>query len=302
MNNLEEAAFSKNISARERQVIDSSLGELVPYLQQLKSFTGPVAREAEQTSRHEQYLILRDIVEYNRRLIPQNNQTLNKILDQERKLQDALTVKAQKDINPAKVKNTEVISDIDKKIEHLQLQYIEQLEQTNFAQVATIKKVDRSCAPSFNKIWIWILEVFYGVPSSKYDWEDFSRKALSKNNDSGNELRRKMIIYEVNKMSPLQAKDLDNFTNSDIPLLKDKLPQNPDLFKFFDSLGLFNQIYKLNQVKFQHKKDQTLTHDIRVQEEERNAIVASQRLNTLKYDIATDVQNLYLLIDYEFRE
>lgn len=33
---------------------------------------------------------------------------------------------------------------------------------------------------SFNKIWIWILEVFYNTPLSKYYWLEFRNLVIRK--------------------------------------------------------------------------------------------------------------------------
>lgn len=301
MNSLEQAVFPKNLSMNERALIDRELGQLVPYLEQLNYQSGMVAQEAQRNARNEQDVILRDIVEYNRRLIASNSETLYQVIQHERELQQSLENKEKTDIDPRKAKNAAVIVETNKKLDQVHLEYIEQLEKVDFTQIAKIRKVDKTLATSFNKVWVWVLEVFYGVPSSKYDWEDFSRKAMSAKRDSGNELRRKMIIYDVRGMSVFQAKELEGITSSDIPLLNDKLPPNEELRRFFESLALLHNMFKFHQNKLKMKEDMKLTYDIRVQEEEKNALVASKRLNAIKYDIMTEVQNLYVLIDSEFK-
>lgn len=59
-----------------------------------------------------------------------------------------------------------------------------------------IKKLDDIWQNSFHKIWIFVLEVFFGYPESKYDWRDFSKKTMSKKYDKGQELKRKIIIFD----------------------------------------------------------------------------------------------------------
>lgn len=301
MNNLEEAAFSHNISPNERQLIDSRLGQLLPSLEQLRAQSQTVAQESQRLVNPEQYAILNDIVDYNRKLLPVNGQSLHNVIEAEQELHASLTKLDKKLNKPNGVDKNIALTDIDRRCHHVQLTYIQKLEDLDFAHMHTIKKVDKTLQTSFNKIWIWILEVFYSVPSSKYFWEDFSRKALSKHSDGGSELRRKMIVFDVSKLSPMQAKELDSIITSDVPLLTDKMPPNDELRKFFDVLGMLNGLYEVTLQKSQQKMTSQLANDARVAEEERNAIVASQRLNAVKFDLMSDVQNLYLLIDSEFK-
>lgn len=301
MNTLEEVVFPRKLSANEKQIIDTQLSQLIEPISQLKQQSALVAQDAQQNARSEQFSILKDIVDYNHNLIAQNNDQIYKVIQQERLLADSLLQKNQTDIDPKKAHNTAVILETNKKLDHFRLEYINTLEGINFTEIAKIRKVDKTCVGSFNKIWIWILEVFYSVPSSKYDWEDFSRKSMSKKHDSGNELRRKMIIYDVRSMSVFQAKELEGITNSDIPLLKDKMNPSEELKKFFDALNLLYEMYRMSMLKSKQKEESKLTYDVRIQEEERNAINASKRLNTIKFDIMSEVQNLYVLIDSEFK-
>lgn len=301
MNSLEQANFPQSLSLNEREMIDRQLGQLIPHLEQLNYQSGVVAQEAMRNAHREQLAILDDIVEYNRRLIASNSETLYSVIQKEREIKDTINNKEKSSIDPKKAQNTAMIFGANKKLDTLRLEYIEQLEKVDFVQIGKIKKIDKTCASSFNKIWVWVLEVFYGIPSSKYDWEDFSKKAMSPKHDSGNELRRKLIIYDVKSMSIFQAKELEGITSSDIPLLLDKMPPNDELKKLFDCFELLHSMFKTLQDKMKMKEDIKLSYDIRVQEEEKKALDASKRLNGIKFDIMTDVQNLYVLIDSEFK-
>jgi hypothetical protein len=301
MNTLEEAAFNRNISPNERTLIDTRLAELQPYLDQLRVQSHGVAQDATRLTNPQQYAILNDIVAYNKNLLQANDQQLHRVIQQERELHANLAQTDQQIMKKNGMGQAVPVSEIDKRLSSIQLTYIERLESLDFPQIAAIKKVDRTIIGSFNKIWIWVLEVFFSVPSSKYFWDDFSKKALSKSNDSGAELRRKMIVFDINKLSPMQVKELDGIITSDIPLLADKLPPNQELRNFFDVLGLLNTLYKVSLQKSQQKRDMPIASDVRVIEEEKNAIVASQRLNAVKFDLISDVQNLYLLIDTELK-
>jgi len=51
---------------------------------------------------------------------------------------------------------------------------------------------------SFNKIWIWFLEIYYNTPLSKYYWPEFRDKVLKR--DNGEDLKRRMIVYNLKNM------------------------------------------------------------------------------------------------------
>lgn len=301
MNTLEEAVFSSGVSPNERQMIDGRLRELVPALDQLRAQSQALASEAQRVTNPEQYKILSEIVDYNAKLLPVNDQSLHNVIEQERALQRSLVDLQNK---TPKVNGTVAsgpADELDRKMDHAQLTYIQKLEEIDFPAVANIKKVDRTLLSSFNKVWVWVLEVFFGVPSSKYFWDDFAKKALSRSGDSGAELRRKMIVFDPRRLSAMQAKELDTICSSDLPFLADKLPPNEEMRKFFDILALLNGLYKIAMQKSSQKTSGMAASDMRFVEEEKNAIVASLRLNAVKYDLMTDVQNLYLLIESEFK-
>lgn len=59
---------------------------------------------------------------------------------------------------------------------------------------------------SFDKVWLWIIDVVYNVSWAKYSWEDFSKKALVK--DKGEDLKWRLVIFEVDKLEEHQFKEL----------------------------------------------------------------------------------------------
>lgn len=300
MNTLEEAVFPKNLSDKDLKHIEERLSSATPQLTILKNQSAQLAKEVSKVISKEQLNIINDIVQYNKALLPPNEILLHKIIQQEQELQMQLdgkpSVKKQAKVEPGLTADS-----MTQKIDKHHLDLITKLEAIDFTKIAKIKKVDKLCAPSFNKIWIWILEIYYGVASSKYFWEDFAKKALSDQTDSGKELRRKMIIFDIGSLSVFQIKELEQITTSDIPLLTDKLPKNEDLLNFFEIIKQICEISKLINLKIKKEKSVPIIADVRVQEEEKSAIMTSQRLNAIKFDIVSEVQNIYLLVDSEFK-
>jgi len=300
MNTLEEAVFHKNLSSQDKQHIEARLSTATAQLSLLKNQSSHLASDATKLIPKEQLNIIQDIVQYNQTLLPPNEALLHKIIQQEQELQNQLEGKAplQKTVKP---QNGQTPENITQKIDKMHLDIITRLEAIDFTKIAKIRKVEKLCAPSFNKIWIWVLEIYYGVASSKYFWDDFAKKALSESTDSGKELRRKMIIFDIGLLSVFQIKELEQITTSDIPLLTDKLPRNDDLINFFDVLKEIFGISKLLNLKTKLENSGPVIADVRVHEEEKSAIMTSQRLNAIKFDITSEVQNIYLLIDSEFK-
>lgn len=56
------------------------------------------------------------------------------------------------------------------------------------------------------KVWIWILEVIYGYPRSKFFWPEFAKKAIK--NDNGEDLRRRMIMRNYGKLNDTEISEL----------------------------------------------------------------------------------------------
>lgn len=71
-------------------------------------------------------------------------------------------------------------------MQNLKQETIRQIEAIDFSQFKSIPKREKDdpVFVSFNKIWIWILEIFYNTPVSKYYWPEFRDKVIKKDNGS----------------------------------------------------------------------------------------------------------------------
>ena len=53
---------------------------------------------------------------------------------------------------------------------------------------------------------MWILEVIYNTPRSKFYWPEFAQKAIKK--DEGKDLRRRMIMRNYGKLTNSEVSEL----------------------------------------------------------------------------------------------
>lgn len=75
---------------------------------------------------------------------------------------------------------------------------IEELDFTLLKKIHIPKNKEEPSFVSFNKIWSWILEVYYNTPVTKYYWPEFKDKVFSK--DNGADLKRRMIVYNIKNL------------------------------------------------------------------------------------------------------
>ena len=300
MTTLEEAILKTNLTQKQNEEVENTLKPLIPQLDTIQNQIDRLKSRFLNQIKPEQYTIIDDIVDYNEQLLKKNQLELHEVIKKDSELKWNI----QNEINKAQANNKpngEMYQTVVQKIDSTHLLYIQKLENLEFKSIGEIKKVDKVCSPSFNKIWIWVLEVFYGMTSAKYFWEDFSRKAFLEKNDYGQELRRRMIIFEVKNMSIFQFKDLETILESDIPLLKDKMTLNQSLTGFFEILSLLSKLYKLEQRRIKEKSEKVHADIIIMKEDKLSALKTMSRLNSTKFETISDVQNIYALIDSEFK-
>lgn len=301
MSILEEAQFKPNLTEEQKRSIEHFLKPLLPDIENLKIQSAILRKQTEGLVRQDQIAIINDVVNYNEELFQKNQRELHDIINRENDLAKQIKAEEANMIDTDKGKGESTHKKISDKFAVLQLQYIARIEKLDFPKIGEIKKVEKSCAPSFNKIWIWVLEIFYGVPSSKYFWEDFAKKAFLDKTDQGQELKRRMIVFPVANLSIFQIKELEQIINSDIPLLTDKLPKNEQLLSFYEIL---KELFKLNKIEYRMRNEgvKKVHADIKMMKEDKKAaLMTSQKLNTTKFEIASEVQQIYALIDSEFK-
>jgi len=298
MNYLEEIEFSRNIPEYDKARFEKQLSPVLPEQQQLLNEAATLANEVERHISRDQFSTVNDIYSHNAQLIKPNETLLHDCLNKEKDYGSKIEKLRWNKNGLGEVKTSKQLMT---QIDSLRLQTIEELEHMDFPQIAKINKIDQVWGPSFHKVWIWVLEVYFGYPSSKYSWEDFSKKALSKNCDSGKELKRRMIVTAPTSMTAFQRQELEDLVASHRKLLMDKT-NFPELNKFLHVLSLIYQQSRLQKEKSELEASGKDSNDVqKMREEEERTLMAGQKLNQTRFDLITEVQNLYLLIDAELK-
>jgi hypothetical protein len=297
MNYLEEIEFSRGLPEFDKVRIERQLAPIMSDQKQLLNESAALANDVEKHISRDQIAIVNDIHSHNAQLLKPNEVLLHECINNQKEFGLKIDkFRSGKASNPNPLGS---VKEVEVKLNGIRHQIIEELESIDFTKIATINKLEEVWAPSFNKVWIWILEVYFGYPSSKYHWDDFSVKAMSKKNDSGKELKRRMIITDSNSFTMFQIQELEDLVKSHRKLLLDKT-NFTEFNHFLHILSLIYNQCELNREKVRLQTSGKDSLDIqKIREEEERALLASQKLNQTRFDLISDVQNLYLLIDNE---
>ena len=175
------------------------------------------------------------------------------------------------------------------------------MEDVDFVQIAKTKDFKGNKGEkSFHKLWMWILEVFFNTPSSKYNWNEFSRKAMKK--DKGEELKRLIIIYKYGKLTTNERFELRELESLHIKVIKEFF-NTTDLNSFMDVLKEINRYVEVYDKYVALKEISYDNNDVElVREEEKKVTMASAKFNSTKYDLMTEMQNILFLVNREFKK
>jgi hypothetical protein len=298
MNYLEEIVLSRNLPEFDRSRIEKQLAPVIPDQQQLLSQSGSLAKEVERHISRDQVSTIDEIYRHNAQLVKPNETALHECLNKEKEYAAKLDKARYNKNGLGEAKTSKQLS---AQIDSLRLKTIDELEHMDFIQISKITKINEVWGPSFHKVWTWVLEVYFGFPSSKYSWEDFSKKTMSKSCDSGKELKRRMIVLEPTSMTPFQLQELEDIVASHRKLLMDKT-NFPEFNKFLDVLSLIYQQSRLQKERHEQETSGRDSSDaMKMREEEERTLMAGQKLNQTRFDLISEVQNLYLLIDAELK-
>ena len=303
MNYLEEVEFSRQLNPNELQRVEANLSPLLGPLEALRAETSNLTRDTQKNVSGDQVRIIEDLRAYNLALIKPNEQILHRVMQKERELRQHLE-QFHTNIHPSMQTPPPEVSvsvrDIDTRIESLRGQLIDSLETVDFTRIAQIKKVDEVVAPSFHKLWVWVLEVYFGTSASRYDWEDFSGKVMTKRHENARELKRRMITFEPAELAPYQRQELDDLVTGHRKLISDKVA-NPELHKFLEALKIVLEQATLANDKLKMEVSNSESLDVvKSKEEEEKTLAAEQKLNATRFDLTSEIHNLYLLIEDEF--
>ena len=302
MNYLEEVEFSRQLAPQEEAHVQSRIAPLLTPLDRLRQETNALARDVQRQVSGDQLRIIEELRAHNATLIRPNEEILHRSIQRERELRQSME-QFRAGVHPKQLANagpTASGPQLTAQLKQLTGELIEALEAINFPQIAKLRKIPEVAAPSFHRVWGWVLDVYFGVSLSKYEWEDFSGKTMTKKHESGRELKRRIIAFDPAAYTPNQRQDLKDLVATHRKLIVDKIAE-PELHKFVDTLKIIEQQAEVANQRLRLEVNNTDSVDVsRTKDEEERTLGAEQKLNSTRFDLVSEIQNLYLLIEDEF--
>lgn len=186
-----------------------------------------------------------------------------------------------------------------KRLKSDSIKLIEEIDFHSFVKVHTPNKEDPSTI-SFNKIWVWIMEQLYNTSYSKYLWTEFRDKVFKQ--DKGEELRRRMIMFNPRTMGVSAEHDLQEINEVHGKVVMDKHSADmPELSKLLEIYRLFLKQKEEETLYNQIKEKAVGEDDVEKNKQEKiNDLKTKSALSQIKIGILTDMNNLFNMINSNF--
>ena len=296
MNYLEELDLPA-LNPQEENLVAGELAPLIPQLEALNQTAQATARLAQDSTAQGQLAIIEELYRWNKQKLEANNKMLHENITKEADIKNALKKLESGGIlrhNPEDLRNVQHnLKDIHEKI-------VNTIEEIDFMALGKIKGLAKNQGlPSFNKLWMWVLEVFYGFPASKFYWPEFKSKAFGK--DKAVEFKRRMITHKYGELSDSEKLELRELCDVHKNIIKDYI-KSEELNQFLDVIDHIEKYSREFEEYDNLKKKGVQDMDVQaVREEEDKVLKASARFNSVKYDVITEMQNILFLVNHEFR-
>lgn len=296
MNYLEELDLPA-LSPQQENAIASELAPLIHQLEALNQAAQSTARLAQESTPSNQLAIIEELYRWNKQKLEENNRTLHENITKEAEIKKNLQTIVSGGILRGDPANLKILQH---KLKETHEKIVSTIEEIDFGAIGNIKGLKKNqAAPSFHKLWMWVLELFYGFPASKYYWPEFKSKVFTK--DKGKELKRRIITYNYGEMNDTEKMELIELCEVHKNVIKDFI-KSVELSHFVEVIDLIqNYIYNFEEY-IELKKKGVENMDVNsVREEEDKVVKASARFNSVKYDVITEMQNILFMVNHEFR-
>ena len=123
-------------------------------------------------------------------------------------------------------------------------------DRLNFVALANLKVSDRALNEHLTKVWKWVLDIFYDIPGSKYQWENFREQVFLR--DQGKDFKKRVSGLYFPKLYDYNAEACQYVLSTRPMFMKALQDSNLDLF-----LSLAEDIilgYKAREDYTNHKK------------------------------------------------
>lgn len=296
MNILEEVDIPVLTQQQESEVA----GELTPLigpLENLNRESKTFANLVLEPTSPGQLDIIDELYRWNRDKQEHNNIMLHENIARESNIKRALI---QIESGGLLHSNPEDVKRLKRELKDTHEQIISIVEEIDFVAIGKIKKLKKNqAAPSFHKIWMWVLELYYGFPSSKYYWLEFKTKAFNK--DKGKEFKRRIITQKYNALTNTEKDELKDIYEIHRKVVRDFV-RSVELSHFLEVIDLIKHYVDTYEEYDKIKKMDVEGMDVEaVRNEEDKVLKAAARFNSVKYDVITEMQNILFMINHEFR-
>lgn len=296
MNYLEELELPALGPQKENAIADE-LSPLIVQLEVLDQSAQATARLAKDSTTINQIAIIDELYKWNKQKMEENNKMLHDNISKEADIKRNLQKIEQGGVLNG---NPEDVKTLKRKLKETHEKIVSLIEEIDYEVIGKIKGLSKNqAAPSFHRLWVWVLEVFYGFPASKYYWPEFKAKAFSK--DKGKELKRRMITQNLAELTDTEKLELNELTEIHRKVIKDYV-QSLELAHFLEAIDLMKVYIDTYDEYHNINKKGVENMDVNaVREEENKVLKASARFNSVKYDVVTEMQNILFLINHEFK-
>lgn len=296
MNYLEELDLPA-LSPQQEDGIARELAPLIPQLESLNQNAQSVAKLARESTAPGQMSIIEELYRWNKQKLEENNQMLHENIAKESGIKNSLKKVEAGGILRG---SPEDLRNVQANLKEIHEQIINIVEEINFVAIRDIKGLSKNEGiPSFNKMWVWVLEVFYGYPASKFYWPEFKAKVFGK--DKGEEFRRRIITHKYGEIGDTEKLELREIVDVHKNVIIDYI-KSPDLTQFVNVIDLIEKyVTEYEQYETLRTKGVEDMDVQAVREEEDKVLKASARFNSVKYDVITEMQNILFLVNHEFR-
>ena len=296
MNFLEELELPV-LSPQQNDAVATEMAPLLPQLEAINRDAQSIAKVARDSAPQKQLAIIDELYRWNKEKLEMNNKMLHDNISKEAEIS-----KAMEKMNSGYVFHGDPsqLRTLQQKLKGTHEKIVSILEEVDLVAIGNLKGLKKNQAlPSFNKLWMWVLETFYGYPASKYYWPEFKSKAFNK--DKGAELRRRMIIHKYGELSDTEKLELAELNDVHNKVIRDYI-NSVELKHFLEVVELIYVYVDLYEKYDYLKKKGTEDLDVNaVRQEEEKVLQASAKFNGVKYDVITEMQNILFMVHHEFK-
>ncbi len=302
MNILEELSINPNeVGDLQKRDIMKKINNIMPQLAEIRKESDNLGQLYERSIDPTHRGIIDQVLNKAQQELEVNNTFLHKVIENEKELQDR---EERTNNGNGGVVTYDFLDTKKNDLIKLKTAIIKDLEDLDFCQIGKIKK-DKNKEmyfASFDKMWTWILGVFFNSPPSKYYWPEFKKKVFLK--DKGQELRRRMIVYNYKGLTFSEVTDLVDIVNVHGKVVRDFFGEsNSDLIQF---LKVLKNILKFKEEDDNYEKlkeNAVEEQDVqKVREETLKQLKNKLTLSSIKYDVLSEMNNFLNLVVREFSE